>query len=137
MSPEIVRAKLFQLQKVLADLGPNVAASRQEQERTHYEIERQVQLAADFAVAIARRVLVLRGVVLPDSSRRVIIELGEEGVIDRDLAARIATAVGLRNLLVHEYGEIDYDLFFDGLADGHRAFVRFCDEVHRYLQGSR
>ncbi len=125
MSPEILLAKLKLLQQVLLDLRPHVDASREEQTKSHYEIERQIQLAVDLSVTLARRILILRGVPLPETARDVFLELRGQGVIDGPLADRLAGTVGLRNLLVHEYGTIDYDRFFDGLKDGHTAFVRF------------
>lgn len=69
MAPEVLLAKIQQLQEVLSDLQPNLGRSREEQEGRHYEIERQVQLVADFSVAIARRMLVLRGDPVPEMDR--------------------------------------------------------------------
>ncbi len=46
--------------------------------------------------------------------------LGRHGVLDGALAARLAKAVGLRNVLVHQYAEVDDDRvvgFLDRLGD--------------------
>lgn len=57
--------------------------------------------------------------------------LAKQGVLSRELGASIAAAVGFRNLLVHQYGDID-----DRLAVGHLARLddlrEFVDSVERW-----
>ncbi|MFC5061551.1 type VII toxin-antitoxin system HepT family RNase toxin [Actinomycetospora atypica] len=43
--------------------------------------------------------------------------LGRHGVLEPDLAARLAAAVGFRNVLVHEYVDVDDGIVVDRLAD--------------------
>lgn len=43
----------------------------------------------------------------PDSNADAIRLLGEHGVIDAGLAAALARAVGFRNVLVHQYAQVD------------------------------
>ena len=125
MSPEVLASKLLLYQEVLLDLKPHVRASRARQEDAHYEIERQVQLSVDLACAMGRRVLVMMGFPVPEKARDVFVELGKKKLLPAPLSARLASAVGLRNLIVHEYGKLDYSLFFDGLPDGYQAFTKF------------
>jgi uncharacterized protein YutE (UPF0331/DUF86 family) len=42
-----------------------------------------------------------------------------------ELAEKLAASVGLRNLIVHEYGVLDYDRFFGGLKTGFASFQEF------------
>jgi uncharacterized protein YutE (UPF0331/DUF86 family) len=60
--------------------------------------------------------------------------LAKQGVLTHELAASIAAAVGFRNLLVHQYGEIDDQLTVGHLArlDDLRAFVH---SVERWTGG--
>jgi len=134
MSPDVVRAKLSLLQQVLVDLAPHVEASREEQEEHHYEIERQVQLAVDQCVAIARRFLIIKQVPLPDTNRELFVLIGKEKIVPTPLSRALADAVGLRNLLVHEYGSIDYGIFFGGLKSGYEAFLQFSKVVRQFLE---
>lgn len=132
MSPEVIAEKLSSLAEVLEDLKPHVSSSQEELESAHYEIERQVQLCVDLATAIGRRMLTLNGKVVPPSAREVFTRLKEGRMISRSLATSLEKAVGLRNLLVHEYGRIDYDRFFGGLAQGYKAFVTFAEAASRF-----
>lgn len=134
MSPEIIRSKLLLLREVLSDLKPNVMATREEQKEAHYEIERQVQLAVDFSLAIARRLLVLKNLEVPETNREVFIKLSESNIIPKLFSKQLADASGLRNLLVHEYGKIDYDLFFNGLKDGYKSLLDFSKLAAKYIE---
>ena len=63
----------------------------------------------------------------------VFASLGAHGTIDSDLADRLGDAAGLRNLLVHDYGEIDHARLWDSLGelDDLRAFAAAADRVAR------
>lgn len=53
----------------------------------------------------------------PRDYGEIIPQLAARGVISAELAARMAGASGFRNILVHEYGAVDFALVFDKLAD--------------------
>jgi uncharacterized protein YutE (UPF0331/DUF86 family) len=125
MAPEIVLSKLALLQRVLSDLKPHLKKSPDAQEKAHYEIERQVQLAVDICIDLGRRLLVVQAVPMPETARDVFPALFAKGVISRELADHLAASVGLRNLIVHEYGVIDYVRFFGGLNQGFNSFEEF------------
>lgn len=127
MTKDIFISKAKLLQQVLTDLEPHLAESREEQETAHYEIERQIQLCVDLSQDIARNWLISRGIIVPTSGRETFLELGKKKLISIELSKRLANASGLRNLIVHEYGVIDYDIFFSGLKEGHASFVGFLD----------
>lgn len=61
----------------------------------------------------------------PDTNARAIRLLGEHRVIDPALANRVALAVGFRNVLVHQYAEVDDDVVIAALGslDDLRDFV--------------
>ncbi len=134
MSPEVLLSKLETLTQVLDDLKIHVKQRREEQEKAHYEIERQVQLSVDTAIAVARRMLLLEGIVAPQTAREVFELLGKKKLIRSSMAKTLANAVGLRNLIVHEYGKIDYDLFFSGLPKGYSALVGFTQIARGFLK---
>lgn len=52
-----------------------------------------------------------------DTNAAAMRALGEHGVLDPDLAARMAVAVGFRNLLVHQYADVDDDRVVAHLDD--------------------
>jgi uncharacterized protein YutE (UPF0331/DUF86 family) len=63
--------------------------------------------------------------------------LGELGIVPRDLAARLAAAARLRNLLVHRYWAIDDRRVYESVREGLRSFEEFAKLVRRVLEGWR
>lgn len=61
----------------------------------------------------------------PDTNARSIRLLGEHRVIDSELAISVARSVGFRNVLVHQYVDVDDAIVLDALGrlDDLRAFV--------------
>jgi uncharacterized protein YutE (UPF0331/DUF86 family) len=57
--------------------------------------------------------------------------LAQQGVLSRELAATVAAAVGFRNLLVHQYGDIDNRRAMENLAHLDEL-QHFVDSVTRW-----
>jgi len=85
-----------------------------------------VQIVIDLAVS-ARVGL---GLGSPPSYGDAFRTLGEHGIIDRDLAERLARAAGFRDLLVHAYADLD-------LARVHAAAVHGPDDLLAFLGALR
>jgi uncharacterized protein YutE (UPF0331/DUF86 family) len=67
----------------------------------------------------------------PEDAAGAVRLLARHGVVDTDLAERLARAVGFRNVLVHGYADVDDDRVVAALAD--LADLRaFSDAVRRW-----
>ncbi len=55
----------------------------------------------------AQHVISSEGLGMPQSNADALRLLGEKGVVEPEAAEAIARAVGFRNVLVHEYAEVD------------------------------
>ena len=53
--------------------------------------------------------------------------LAERNVLDHDLAARMAAAAELRNLIAHRYGALDWARIHDVASHRIEDLLRFCD----------
>ncbi len=63
--------------------------------------------------------------------------LGELGFIPRDLAARLALAARLRNILVHRYWAVDDGRVYESVKRGLEDFRSFVELVRGLLEGGR
>jgi uncharacterized protein YutE (UPF0331/DUF86 family) len=66
-----------------------------------------VERACEAAIDIANRIIRLRGLGAPTSSRDGFAALVAGGVISQDLAERLVRMIGFRNLAVHQYHKLD------------------------------
>jgi uncharacterized protein YutE (UPF0331/DUF86 family) len=84
------------------------------------------QIVIDLAVSAC----VALGLGAPATYADAFRKLGEEGVIDDELAARLARAAGFRNVVVHAYADLD-------LRRVHQAATQGPDDLLAFLAGLR
>ena len=63
--------------------------------------------AIEGCVRVAQHLIVAEGWPVPESNADAIRQLGAHHVLPPELAEAVARSVGFRNLLVHEYADID------------------------------
>jgi len=71
------------------------------------------------------------GLDVPQSYAQVLLRLGERGVVAPDLAARLAAASGLRNLVAHRYGALDWDRIHEVASTRLDDLLAFCEALAR------
>jgi len=71
------------------------------------------------------------GLDVPQSYAQVLLRLGERGVVAPDLAARLAAASGLRNLVAHRYGALDWDRIHEIASTRLDDTLAFCEALAR------
>jgi uncharacterized protein YutE (UPF0331/DUF86 family) len=73
-----------------------------------------LQLSIQICIDVAARILASTGHKAPDRYQGLFTDLKSEG-LDERLASDLARAAGLRNILVHDYLEIDDDIIWEAL----------------------
>jgi uncharacterized protein YutE (UPF0331/DUF86 family) len=97
-------------------------------------IERYFQLACEVVLDIANLLNAeFRFRPAKDAAESIII-LGEEGILDKEFARRFAGMAGFRNILVHDYVDIDYSKVTDNLNHRMGDFEAFAKAVATYLR---
>lgn len=83
------------------------------------------QTAIEACIDAAHHVVADQGLGVPESNAEAFRSLGHAGLIDDDLATTMGAAVGLRNVLVHGYAEVNDRRVVDHLdhREGLRRFV--------------
>jgi len=72
---------------------------------------------------------------VPGSYREIFLDLAQRGKIPRDLAERLASAAGFRNLIAHQYGVLD-PVRVHGMASRELGdLLDFCEVVSREVAG--
>ena len=137
MDRQVVEEKLESLRRCLARIEdrcpPTVEALEQDidaQDIVSVNLTRAVQLAVD----LAAHILSESSMPPPATMAESFIQLGEAGVIPEDLALRLKSAVGFRNIAVHSYRKVDWAVGF-AICTGHlgdfQAFARKLIELQR------
>ncbi|MBP5706581.1 MAG: DUF86 domain-containing protein [Spirochaetales bacterium] len=93
-------------------------------------LERAIQICVDIAAHILADYPDIKSSVMSDT----FYNLAELHIIPKELASRLAKAVGFRNLAVHEYKEIDYSQVFDIVHHGVGDIIAFTEEIKKNIQ---
>lgn len=133
MSPEIVVRKLSRLSLYLKDLLPYRDVTFEEFMADHYKVERLIELLLGAASDVAFHLLSMRGEPPPGSYRAAFLRCGEMGILSEGLARNLALGAGLRNLLVHEYEEVDYQLLYRNIGRVVDDFTSFIEQISATL----
>lgn len=88
-------------------------------------------VALQHCLSIATHWLADSGLDVPSGYREAFLALGERGALPRELAARLAAASGLRNLIAHRYGVLDWKRIFTIATTQLEDLLQFCQEMER------
>ncbi len=90
-------------------------------------VERWLQIAIESCLDIANHRIAARGWTPPTTGREAFLVLTAHDELDPELTRRLGRAVGLRDVLVHDYASIDLERLAAVVAqdlDGLRAFAQ-------------
>ena len=118
----------------LAALGDLTFEEYRDDVRTRRFAERTLQLAVEACLDLGQHILADEGWGEPQSNREVFRLLTKHGVLDEDLGRKIEPMAGLRDLIVHNYGEIDDFLVYGILRERLEDVQRFCHAVRAFLE---
>ena len=124
MAPDVLLRKLTYLRKLLADLAPYKDASFAQVEAEHYKLERLLELMVMAATDILNHLLAERGQTAV-SYKSAFQLAAKEGMIPGELSDRLQNAASMRNVLVHLYEEIDYEILHQSIPAALEVFAQF------------
>jgi uncharacterized protein YutE (UPF0331/DUF86 family) len=93
-------------------------------------------VALQETVSLATHWLADAGLDVPGSYREIFLALAERGNISRDLAQRLASATGFRNLVAHQYGVLDPTRVHAMASQELGDLLGFCDVAARAATGA-
>lgn len=135
IDPIVLRRRLRVLERCIRVLRQLRALGRQafvDDEAVQDRAARNAQLAAQACADIALHIVAAAGHPTPETYAAGLTAVATLGVVPANLAERLAGAVRLRNLLVHEYLEVDHGRLFDELGWIEDA-VGFAQHVDRWI----
>ncbi len=138
MKPEFagIERRLERLNECLQKLEPLRGRRLDEFQADAYLrdiVERNLEIAAQCCIDISNRIISLENAPRPRDYYESFMRLGEIGVLPIDFARRLAPLGGFRNILVHEYLDVDWRYVFDNLQQLD-DLVQFADHVRQWMQ---
>jgi uncharacterized protein YutE (UPF0331/DUF86 family) len=133
VDPEGIEARLSRLSQLLDELEQIRSGGHAAYEadfRTRLALQHALQLSIQTCIDIGAHLLAERNIEMPGDYRGVFTALVPAN-LDRDLAERLGRAAGMRNILVHEYLDVDDQRVWGALEslDDLRAFAAYVQAV--------
>lgn len=100
-------------------------------------LDRRMQVAIEACIDIATHLAAGLDLERKERAADVFLLLAKHNVISKNTAQKLAGAVGLRNILVHEYADIDYRLAYSNLKGKLADLKSFAREVLEFLEKQR
>ena len=95
-------------------------------------IERNLEIAAQCVIDICHRLIVLENARKPEDYYEAITIMGELGILPINVAQHLAPIAGFRNVLIHEYVGIDWDLVYQHLQTVNELAI-FSGYIQKWL----
>lgn len=133
---DLVRRKLSRLNMYLDRLKPVTELSFSEYSSDFYKktsAERLIQLIVECASDINNHVILESGERPPEDYRSSFIRAAEVGLIDHELADRLKGSGGMRNIIVHEYMDVDDKKIYEILPTAISDFKEYISQVDDFL----
>lgn len=96
--------------------------------------ERRLMVAVQAAIDVGSHLVATQGWNTPAAYADVFVELERHGVVAADLSGRMQMATGLRNILVHDYLDVEPRQVHASLHEDIADLRAFCAAVIRWLQ---
>ena len=133
----VIDAKLRELSRRLRRLEAKQPASLKQlaaDEDLQDILTRNLELAIQICIDVAFHLCGAHGVV-PTSAAEAFAQLAKRALIERSLAQRLQRAVGFRNVLAHEYTEVDWKIVMRVIRTDTRDLAAFGKAVVNMLEG--
>ena len=107
--------------------------STTEQRAVERMFENAIQACSDLAQHVATQAFGYSG----STAKGAIRTLNQEGVLDTETATTLISAVGFRNVLAHEYGQVDPAQVYEILQTGVDVYDRYSQQIAKWVQHQR
>jgi uncharacterized protein YutE (UPF0331/DUF86 family) len=139
VNTELIYTKLESLARCLARIRGIAALSEADflnnldaQDICMKNLERAVQVCVD----VANHIIVMDKTPPPPSMAGAFRKLVPLGILNMEIAQSLSSAVGFRNLAVHEYENVDYDRVYSYIRNNLGIFEDFARSILLWVQSS-
>jgi len=92
-------------------------------------VERYLYLAVQSAIDLAEALVSAKNLRKPTTFSETFYILEEAGLISLELREELVKMAGFRNIIAHDYADVDYDIVFDVLQDKLADLEKFLQAV--------
>jgi uncharacterized protein YutE (UPF0331/DUF86 family) len=133
---EAIAARLRRLDECVAELRqlrPGTVQDYLASRRLRSTCERELQVAIQCALDIGNHVIAEENLTAPEDQADIFHILGASGILPPPFTARILPMAGFRNILVHDYLQIDHARVYSILTQALTDLEEFARHIQAWL----
>lgn len=94
----------------------------------------RIQQAVEISIDIATHIVSAMALPQQDTAVGAMQLLAKEKIISKKLSPEIANAVRFRNLIVHHYGNVDFEKVYKSYKEDIQDLRQFAEEIYDFVQ---
>ena len=118
----------------IREVVPEVPAAFLEDRTAREIVTLNLFVALQETIGLATQWLADEGVAVPDTYGDIFSTLAARGVIDAALGNRLRKAAGLRNLVAHQYGVLDFARVHEVARGELGDLLKFCEQLAAHVR---
>lgn len=96
-------------------------------------LDRRMQKAIEACIDIAAHVCAELQLKRAETAAELFTVLQQDNILTKELGSRLSKAVGFRNIIVHEYIELDYKIAYSNLAEKLQDLEEFAHQIKKFI----
>lgn len=131
---KLLDEKILQLEEYIQNIHDLRGKPKAEFTKGHLisdAAERRLEKAIQTAIDIAAHIVSSEALGKPTQYKDFFFYLGKAGIIDSFLTQRLEKMAGFRNLLIHEYAEIDPERVYKAVHQDIDDLIRFASDIKK------
>lgn len=133
---ELVRQKLELLKKYIRQVEEMDFEMEEfvEDEDIHDLVTFRLQQAVEISLDMGMHIISRLGLVFVDQNRQVFEALAGEKIISAKTKEEMSEAAGFRNLVVHQYADLDFRQLFHDYKQDTDSLKKFAGEILEFIK---
>jgi uncharacterized protein YutE (UPF0331/DUF86 family) len=119
----------------LSKIRPNSFKKYEEDFKTKAACERYFERIAGSIIDLATIIIKERGLSNPEGDSEAFKILENEGIINKDLTKKLREIRGMRNIIAHQYGDIDDQIMYTAIKneiiEDVKEFLKIINKVNK------
>ena len=118
LDPVIVEHRLVSILREIEFLKQNTTQSKVDfldDEKSIKSIAKTIETITQFIIDIASHIIAQNKWGVPDSYKHAIITLEKNKVIEDSLSSNLQDLIAMRNIMVHRYLDVDYEIIWESV----------------------
>ncbi|MBM3253830.1 MAG: DUF86 domain-containing protein [Candidatus Omnitrophica bacterium] len=97
-------------------------------------VERWIENIVNASLDIAKVILVAKDKEIPDTYKEYFIETCGIGLVDEEMAEKLAEGVKIRNILAHQYLDVKWNGIEKFILDGYKVYLNWLTASKRFIK---